>query len=1047
MRTYKKYSVFTLAIIFVASVITALSLIFGATVASAERSISLTGSTYFVTSNSASIANYEVTSSSSSDSSDSESSDDSSTNYVSFLFEDEDDAITYRKNLAFHWYSSASSSTSEEEEEESSSSSSGEQSGTEGYLSTTIGFPTITEGENEGKLPFETFTIKFQSQQYSATEDGVTTNYIRFIAYYGDSNGVSSTSTNSSSSDSNCAGVYVVIGDEDVADYTLDDIKNVKSEGTSTSCNLLTNLDKITISFVSYSRGTYTVVVTDGTYVNVIDSIEESKSLSTTEGTCKKKLADDTCVETDGTTIVEGTFTNVGGSYAKYVSSSSGTSVIPLTYSATFPEYNDPSSSSDTYAAQMVLYSFNGQSFESTTSGSSTPAVSDNTSPVVCLDEVVTTLRYGHAIDIGYTVIDMLATSPKSTLYYYVLSEEMVTAGKSDTSTTASSSSTTCSTCTNTSTCTTSSCTTCVTTKTKSGESSSGTSYNYGYNSTEGLNSAFVEVTSSTTANVIRESGSYTGEYSYACGCQDTTSDAYAYVKIYIYVADSSSTTEGYANTDYVSIDWYIDSDSLAYINYTPFIKAVNDTEGATYVYNASDNTATEEEEKEEEEEESTNYTDIVSQIVTGYNAAVQAAITEQGASAGDGNYLYLPSFEDYVSDNYTDYTSLTFSIYYLAGDDYGSSTSLSYNELTIELDNEGDYKFIIYVTDSSGNKMWYLNETTSTEANTLDSDDSTSSGTIVYISTSDLEELLEDPDNSKLKGYVPVFSFHVDYEGLSIETPTAQDIAFVGSEYTASSFDITGLSSNYEATYSLYVFDLASFVDEVLGGETISYSDFIDMVDRLFNNSAYFEYEGEILSYDEITELLKTVTNNDSTSSSNGSGTNNYTSTEIEELLEQVADNKYSGTLDISRVTTSIYFRTIKSINDIEETDADYDDYVDYAWDYSDSDSLTFVPQDDNTFYVIAVTATDNVYATDSVSAYMCISVSAAAKTLKGESNWLKNNVASVVLLCIAGAALVGIVLLLVIKPREKGDIDLIDENNEKQKTKGRFRFSRKAD
>ncbi len=1042
MRTYKKYSVFTLAIIFVASVITALSLIFGATVASAERSISLTGSTYFVTSDNASIANYEVTTSSSSDSSDSESSDDSSTNYVSFLFEDEDDAITYRKNLAFHWYSSASSSTSsDDDDDDDSSSSSGEQSGTEGYLSTTIGFPTITEGDNAGKLPFETFTIKFQSQQYSATEDGVTTNYIRFIA------ADSSTSTNSGDSSSSCAGVYVVIGDEDVANYTLADVTNTLSEGDSSSCKLLTNLDKITISFVSYSRGTYTVVVTDGSYVNVIDSIEESKSLSTTGGTCKKKLADDTCVETDGTTIVEGTFTNVGGSYAKYVSSSSGTSVIPLTYSATFPEYNDPSSSSDTYAAQMVLYSFNGQSFESTTSGSSTPAVSDNTSPVVCLDEVVTTLRYGHAIDIGYTVIDMLATSPKSTLYYYVLSEEMVTAGKSDTSTTASSSSTTCSTCTNTSTCTTSSCTTCVTTKTKSGESSSGTSYNYGYNSSEGLNEAFVEVTSSTTANVIRESGSYTGDYSYACGCKDTTSDAYAYVKIYIYVADSSSTTAGYANTDYVSIDWYIDSDSLAYINDTPFIKAVNDTEGATYVNNASDNSAAEEEE-DEDEEEASSYTYTVAKIVEDYNKAVQEAITEQGASAGDGNYLYLPSFEDYVSDNYTDYTSLTFSIYYLAGDDYGSSTSLSYNELTIELDNEGDYKFVIYVTDSSGNKMWYLNETTSSGngGSSYSSSDSTS-GTIVYISTSDLEELLEDPDNSKLKGYVPVFSFHVDYEGLSIETPTAQDIAFVGSEYTASSFDITGLSSNYEATYSLYVFDLASFVDEVLGGETISYSDFIDMVDRLFNNSAYFEYEGDILSYDEITELLKTVTNNDSTSSSNGSGTNNYTSTEIEELLEQVADNKYSGTLDISRVTTSIYFRTIKSINDIEETDADYDDYVDYAWDYSDSDSLTFVPQDDNTFYVIAVTATDNVYATDSVSAYMCISVSAAAKTLKGESNWLKNNVASVVLLCIAGAALVGIVLLLVIKPREKGDIDLIDENNEKQKTKGRFRFSRKAD
>ena len=61
----------------------------------------------------------------------------------------------------------------------------------------------------------------------------------------------------------------------------------------------------------------------------------------------------------------------------------------------------------------------------------------------------------------------------------------------------------------------------------------------------------------------------------------------------------------------------------------------------------------------------------------------------------------------------------------------------------------------------------------------------------------------------------------------------------------------------------------------------------------------------------------------------------------------------------------------------------------------------------------------------------------SVTAKSLKGESDWLKNNVVSVVLLSIAGAALIGIVLLLVIKPKDKGDIDERFENAKKKSAK----------
>lgn len=768
-----------------AVLIAAITLLFGGTAADA-RNITLTGSNYFYTANNAEIGEQQV----------------GDTYYTTFLFTEEDSAVTYRKNLAYHWYASIKDADGEPTAEVEN-----------GYLSTEIGFTTM----DDGKLPFATFTIRFQSQQYSQTKDGVTSNYITFVA-----------------NDAG-TGVYVVIGDQ---------VENVDDLDT-TELTLLTSTDNITIAFSDYQSGKYDVTVTDGDQ-----------------------------------NAQEGTFTNVGGSYAQYVSSSSSTSVIPLTYSATFAEGNAPSSAENSHAVGMILYSFNGQSFALSGSGG---YVTDDVPPVLCLNEVLTTLRYGQTIDVDYAVIDMLATSPRSTLYYYVLSKAQVDED------------------------------------------------GYDYNDYE--NDEFIETSSSDDAVVIRESGAYTKR-------NDGDEDSLAYVKAYFKIQDSTASSGA---TDWVCLDWYVDDSYLASIKGASFLRAVSDKEGATYSYGGE-----------------TEYETIIARITEEYQKMVNDALKEQEASAGDGNYFYLPSFEQFVSDYYTDYTSLNFSIYYLNSSS-GSSTSLAYNELSIELDEEGYYKFAIYVTDAEGNEMWYTDE----------------DGNVVTISASDIADLLEDPANSKLNGVVPVFDFTVHYVGLSVETPGAQDIAFYDSEYTASSFDITGLSSNYTATYTLYKFDLAKYYADT--GETLTYAEFISMVGGLFN------------------------------------GAESYTS----------------------------YFRAIKALADMEETDSDYDDYADYEW---DPDSLSFVPRDENTFYVIVLTVSDNKYATSDVQSLMCINVSAAAASLPGESDWLENNIASVVLLCVAGAALIGIVLLIVIKPREKGDIDVIDQNDTK-KSKGGRKSRKKAD
>ena len=127
---------------------------------------------------------------------------------------------------------------------------------------------------------------------------------------------------------------------------------------------------------------------------------------------------------------------------------------------------------------------------------------------------------------------------------------------------------------------------------------------------------------------------------------------------------------------------------------------------------------------------------------------------------------------------------------------------------------------------------------------------------------------------------------------------------------------------------------------------------------------------------------------------------------------------------------------RFFEEIPAVKETDADYEKYKDYGWSNS---STSFTPQDKNAFYMIRAEVTDKQFVSDPVTCDLAVVASVNATTIKGENDWLKNNVASVVLLSVAGAAFVGIILLLVIKPKESGDIDEQFENVKSRKNKSK--------
>lgn len=115
-------------------------------------------------------------------------------------------------------------------------------------------------------------------------------------------------------------------------------------------------------------------------------------------------------------------------------------------------------------------------------------------------------------------------------------------------------------------------------------------------------------------------------------------------------------------------------------------------------------------------------------------------------------------------------------------------------------------------------------------------------------------------------------------------------------------------------------------------------------------------------------------------------------------------------------------WFTEIPAAKDLTAGSDEYDDFHDYAW---NNTSPEFVPQDANTFYIVKLTVTSTVDNLEPKMAYMGISASAKISSLKGEDTWLKDNMTSIILLSIAGASLIGIILLLVIKPKNKGDID----------------------
>ena len=142
----------------------------------------------------------------------------------------------------------------------------------------------------------------------------------------------------------------------------------------------------------------------------------------------------------------------------------------------------------------------------------------------------------------------------------------------------------------------------------------------------------------------------------------------------------------------------------------------------------------------------------------------------------------------------------------------------------------------------------------------------------------------------------------------------------------------------------------------------------------------------------------------------------------------------------EITNVNKSVLqecFIKIEAYNSkITEDDAEWDAYNKYEFQKSSSSSFKVV--DDGDVYIMFADYYDELYPTYSrVAAYKVIKAEEEADVIKGETEWLKNNLVSVILFSVAAVMLILIIILLLIKPSDETLEDVDEKANDKKASK----------
>lgn len=220
----------------------------------------------------------------------------------------------------------------------------------------------------------------------------------------------------------------------------------------------------------------------------------------------------------------------------------------------------------------------------------------------------------------------------------------------------------------------------------------------------------------------------------------------------------------------------------------------------------------------------------------------------------------------------------------------------------------------------------------------------------------------------------IPEFKFEVTYTGATIEDPGVQTQGYRDRSYTITSFDIVALEG-YQSEYKLYRFEESNLAP---GDVKPEYEDF-------YKNSKQY----------------------------------------VEKYLAYTSDKK--PLVEINKFNS-----------DVTEDDKDRWDRTDNDYHWDPDNSLSFIPQEANTYYVVELTITENdCMPGNSVTAYQIIDVKNPIDPRPNPTYWLESNITSVVLFSISAVLLIIIVVLFVVKPSDKKleDVDVETLRGNKKK------------
>lgn len=425
-----------------------------------------------------------------------------------------------------------------------------------------------------------------------------------------------------------------------------------------------------------------------------------------------------------------------------------------------------------------------------------------------------------------------------------------------------------------------------------------------------------------------------------------------------------------------IDLSWYATANAVKTFSSVAYIKADNNKDGATYSNISLDDV---------------NYKNRVAvewEEYGGYekfDADLTAAAKDK--TAGSNSTVNIPSMKWLINDN-NGYRNLKFTIsYYKPSSSTGSpstNSGLSYNGLTISVEEQGWYEFKVFAVDGADNAMKYYDE----------------DGELVSVTSDNVWDIEE----------IPSFSFYIANTGIQVEEPDSasdkKDTVLLNKTYTMDDIDVTGVTSTLKEDYALYKIDLSKY------NETAT---------RKISQSALTSVD-----YEKLNAAL------DISSAEN----KDYFGVYLTAYAKLLAEGLDIDSTDENVAKIVACFEKIGEVGDRKNGAMDEDGnyiYEDYNW---SATSQSFSTIEEGMFFILADYSEAEQTAVRA-TAYKLVIVDSEADSIKGETEWLKNNVVSVVLFSIAGVLLILIIILLLVKPSDEtlDDVDAKAKKAEKKK------------